>query len=136
MIPPILAPSAPLGVVAVADSSTSVSVTWSEPNMPNGIITRYEVTYTRNDVMDAAMQQMNITSGTTVQLLGLDEFSNYTISVRGFTVALGEVSDPVTVRTNEDGESEQTTLLTLPLHACDYTDGNRYYIRILWAGLM
>jgi hypothetical protein len=72
--------------------------------MPNGIITRYEVTYTRNDVMDAAMQQMNVMSGTTVQLLGLDIFANYTISVRGFTVALGEASDPVTVRTNEDGE--------------------------------
>jgi hypothetical protein len=54
--------------------------------------------------MDAAMQQVNVTSGTTVQLLGLDIFANYTISVRGFTNALGNASDPVTIRTNEDSE--------------------------------
>ena len=91
--------------MAVAVSSTSVSVTWSEPNMTNGIITRYEVTYIRNDVIDA-MEQMNATSDSTtmIQLFGLDRFANYTISVRGFTNALGDASDPVTVRTNEDSE--------------------------------
>ena len=65
--------SAPLAVVAEAASSTSVNVTWSPPSMPNGIITRYQVTYTRNDVMDAAN-----TSGpaTMIQLSGLEGFAN------------------------------------------------------------
>ena len=92
--------------MAEAASSTSVNVTWSPPSMPNGIIRRYQVTYTRNDVMDAAMQMMN-TSGpaTKIQLSGLERFANYNITVRGFTVALGEASDTATVRTNEDGES-------------------------------
>ena len=97
--------SAPLAVVAEAASSTSVNVTWSPPSMPNGIITRYQVTYTRNDVMDAAIQ-MTDTSGpaTMIQLSGLERFGNYSITVRGFTDALGEASDPVSVRTNEDGK--------------------------------
>ena len=73
--------------------------------MPNGIITRYQVTYTRNDVMNAAIQ-ITDTSGaaTMIQLSGLEIFSNYTITVRGFTVALGEESDPFTIMTNEDGK--------------------------------
>ena len=73
--------------------------------MPNGIITRYEVTYIRNDVV-GAMEQTNTTSDSTtmIQLLGLDIFANYTITVRGVTVAVGGASDPVTARTNEDGE--------------------------------
>ena len=98
-------PSAPLAVVAEAASSTSVNVTWSPPSMPNGIIRRYQVTYTRNDVMDATIQ-MTDTSGpaTLIQLSGLERFADYTITVRGFTVALGEESDAVTVRTNEDGK--------------------------------
>ena len=89
-----------------AASSTSVNVTWSPPSMPNGIIRRYQVTYTRNDVMDAAIQMTN-TSGpdTMIQLSGLERFANYAITVQGFTVALGDTSDPVSVRTNEDGES-------------------------------
>jgi hypothetical protein len=72
--------------------------------MPNGIITRYEVIYTRNDIVNAT-DQTRTTSGsaTMIQLLGLDIFANYTISVQGFTNALGNASDPVTVRTNEDG---------------------------------
>ena len=100
------APSAPLAVVAEAASPTSVNVTWSPPSMPNGIIRHYQVTYTRNDVMDAALQMTN-TSGPAIviQLSGLERFANYTITVRGFTVALGEASAPVSVRTNEDGES-------------------------------
>ena len=99
------APSAPLAVVAEAASSTSFNVTWSPPSMPNGIITHYQVTYTRNDAMDAAIQMMD-TSGpaTMIQLSGLERFANYTITVQGFTVDLGDASDPVTVRTNEDGE--------------------------------
>ena len=101
------APSAPLAVVAEAASSTSIIVTWCPPSMPSGIITRYQVTYTRNDVMDAAMQMAD-TSGpaTVIQLSGLERFANYTITVHGFTVALGEASDPVSVRTNEDGKHD------------------------------
>ena len=99
------APSAPLAVVAEAASSTSVNVTWSPPSMPNGIIRHYQVTYTRNDVMDAAIQ-MTGTSGpaTMIQLSGLERFANYTITVRGFTVALGDASGQVTIMTNEDGK--------------------------------
>ena len=68
--------------------------------MPNGIIRRYEVNYTRN----GATPQMMNTSGpaTMIQLSGLEIFAIYTITVRGFTVAPGDASSQVTVMTNED----------------------------------
>ena len=97
-----IAPSAPLDITAMASSSTAIDVTWTEPSMPNGVIRHYQVTYTRNDVMDAATQTINETS-TAVQLTDLEKFANYTIFVQGFTVELGEQSDSVTARTDEDG---------------------------------
>ena len=88
--------------MAMASSSTAIDVTWTEPSMPNGVIRRYQVTYTRNDVMDATPETVDETS-TAVQLTGLEKFTNYTIFVQGFTVELGEQSDSVTARTDEDG---------------------------------
>ena len=91
--------------MAEVTSSTSVDVTWNPPSMLNGIITHYEVNYTRNDVIDAALQMTNTPGAATmVQLSDLDIFANYTITVRGFTVALGDASSPVTVTTNEGGK--------------------------------
>ena len=90
--------------MAEVTSSTSVDVTWNPPSMPNGIITHYEVNYTRNG---AALQMVNTSgSATMIQLSGLEKFANYTITVRGFTVAMGEASDPVSVRTNEDSKHD------------------------------
>ena len=67
--------------------------------------------------MNAAMQ-MTDTSGpaTMIQLSGLERFANYTITVLGFTVSLGEESDPVTVRTNEDGKCNGVTQYIHLLH--------------------
>ena len=92
----------------MADSSTAVIVSWTAPSMPNGIITQYEVRYTRNDVENAVTQRMNVSSGTATQLSDLERFANYTVSVVAFTIAMGEESEAVTVRTNEDGESIRT----------------------------
>ena len=97
------APSAPLDVIAMASSSTAIDVTWTEPSMPNGVIRRYQVTYTRNDVMDDNLVTVNETT-TSVQLTNLEKFANYTIFVQGFTVELGNQSDSVTARTEEDGK--------------------------------
>ncbi|ORU94952.1 MAG: hypothetical protein A6F71_10080 [Cycloclasticus sp. symbiont of Poecilosclerida sp. M] len=71
--------------------------------MPNGIIRRYQVSYTRNDVIGDDTQTVNETT-TAVQLTDLEKFANYTIFVQAFTVELGAQSDPVTARTNEDGK--------------------------------
>ena len=90
--------------MAEASSSTSITVTWTEPSMPNGVIRRYNVTYFRTANGMSDMQQVSVTT-TTAELSGLDIFTSYTIFVEAFTVAVGAASDTVTEVTNEDGKS-------------------------------
>ena len=52
----------------------------------------------------AEVQQVTVTSGTTAELLDLDMFTNYTIFVEAFTIAVGARSESVTVMTREDGQ--------------------------------
>ena len=108
-----VAPSEPNDVTAVATSSTSVTVTWTEPSMPNGLIRRYIITYYRTDSGLTDSQEVNITSNdtTTAVLSGLDIFTNYTIFVEAVTVATGDMSERVTVMTDEDGESSKLHVL-------------------------
>ena len=99
-----VAPSAPNNVIATASSSTSITVTWAAPSMPNGVIRRYTVTYYRSGVGISDARRVDVTTSTRAELSGLSIFTNYTISVQAFTVSLGG-SSSVTRRTNEDGES-------------------------------
>ena len=74
----------------------------------NGIITMYEVMYQPLETFNGKIstQTMNV-SGTemSVFLIKLQEFVNYTISVRAYTcVGAGPYSDEVTVLTLEDGK--------------------------------
>ena len=89
--------------MATASSSTSITVAWTEPSMPNGIIRHYIVTHYRSVIGMSDAQQVTITSGTTAELTDLDVFTNYTIFVQAVTVAAGEMGGPVTVITSEDG---------------------------------
>ena len=52
----------------------------------------------------AEVQQVTVTSDTTAELLDLDMFTNYTIFVEAFTIAVGARSESVTVMTREDGQ--------------------------------
>ena len=72
----------------------------------NGVITMYEVMYTPLEDFDGTImtKTTNVTD-LSVLLTDLEEYVNYTISVRAFTSAgAGNYSDPVTVLTNEDGK--------------------------------
>ena len=99
------APSEPNSVVAVNSSSTSITVSWTAPSMPNGMIRGYTVTYYRSEVGMSDMAQEDVTSDiTSIELSGLEIFTNYTIFVEAFTtVGVGAPSDVVTVVTSEDG---------------------------------
>ena len=80
--------------------------------MPNGVLTKYEVTYTGvssvNPVPDSFFQLLSITvsaANTSLVLQHLVPYSNYTISVRAFTsVGPGKYSKGIEDRTEEDGE--------------------------------
>ena len=87
-------------------NSTSISVTWDEvpATEQNGIITSYNITYHsltenhRNSTkVDHPIRQVDLT--------GLREFVNYSITVFASTVkGDGPASVPVFVRTDEDSK--------------------------------
>ena len=95
-------------MTATANSSTTIAVMWDEVVSinQNGVITMYEVMYTPLEDFDGAI--MTRTTNVTVLsvlLMDLEEYVNYTISIRAYTTAgAGNYSDPVTVLTNEDGK--------------------------------
>ena len=102
--------SPPENVTVLVNSSTTIEVTWDivPPIDQNGIITMYEVMYQPLETFNGniSTQTMNV-SGTemSVILMELQEFVNYTISVRAYTsVRAGPYSDEVTVMTFEDSK--------------------------------
>ncbi len=94
-------------MTASASSSTTIEVTWDivPPIDQNGIITMYEVLYQPLETFDGAItaETMNVTE-LRADLTGLEEFVNYTISIRAYTsVGAGNYSSEITVLTLEDG---------------------------------
>ena len=108
MFPSPVPASPPENVTVLVNSSTTIEVRWDIvlPIDQNGIITMYEVMYQPLETFNGIIstQTMNV-SGTemSVILIELQEFVNYTISVRAYTsVGAGPYSDEVTVTTLED----------------------------------
>ena len=98
-------------MTATVLSSTEIEVSWEEvPAISrNGIIIMYEIQYKPLETIDGQISTdtVNITniSILSTDLTGLEEFVQYNISVRAYTsVGPGPYSDPVTVRTLEDGK--------------------------------
>ena len=108
--PSLLGPkSAPIDLTAMASSPTSIAVMWGEvlPRDQNRVITTYEVVYTALETFGgvAETNAVNVSgSNMSVDLTGLHEYVNYTISVRAFTdVGAGPYTDTVTELTHEAG---------------------------------
>ena len=101
--------SPPDNVNAVANSSTSIGVTWDMvPAIDqNGIITMYEVRYEPLETFGGQIQTQNmavLAPNMSVTLTDLQEFVNYNISVRAYTsVGEGPYSSEVTAMTQQDG---------------------------------
>lgn len=96
-------------MAALANSSTTIIVTWDiiPPIDQNGVITMYEVLYEPLETFGGAIQtQTRNVSGTemSVVLMNLEEFVNYSISVRAYTsVGEGPYGDEIREKTNTDG---------------------------------
>ena len=87
-------------------SSKSILVTWNEvpPADQNGIITSYNVTYQSLTENHSNSTTVNYTVRQ-VTLSDLKEFVNYSITVFASTkIGDGPASDPVYVKTDEDGK--------------------------------
>lgn len=91
-------------------SSTQIVITWDTvaPIDQNGVITMYQVLYQPLQTFGGAIgSQMVNVSGTEMSVLVADaeEYTNYTISVRPFTiVGEGPYSEGTIALTVEDGK--------------------------------
>ena len=96
--------ASPSNVEGHNTSSTSFFVQWSNVAAAdqNGVILSYTVTY--KALPDGSPQTKLVMAPTTqVTLMGLNEFTNYSITVFASTVkGDGNVSEPVIVITDED----------------------------------
>ena len=91
-------------------SSTSIDVMWDEvpPIDQNGVIMAYEITYTplKNFTGVIGINSTNVSgSDLSVSLVGLQEYVNYSIQVRAYSiVGPGPYSNPVIQITLEDSK--------------------------------
>ena len=72
-------------LIQTAATLTEISISWSPPTKPNGIITVYEIRYRESTSTDP----YNITNTTNTQysIVGLIPNTSYTIGVRAYTSA-------------------------------------------------
>ena len=101
-------------MVARPFSSTSIRVSWEEVllEQQNGNITHYEILYAPITMLETDLPQQELILFTTegpvftALLQNLDEYTEYSISVRARTVVGPGPSSPQVVnRTLEDGKS-------------------------------
>ena len=96
----------PVNVQGHNASSTSIWEDWETVPVAdkNGIILSYTVTYT---ALPGGISRMVVVSATTTHkaLMGLEEYTNYSILVFASTVkGDGNASDPIIVTTDEDSK--------------------------------
>nr|DBA31022.1 TPA: hypothetical protein GDO54_006937 [Pyxicephalus adspersus] len=94
--------SPPQNLVSTGVNATSISLEWSPPLEPNGIIILYEIIYTNSTVI---LSQN--TSSTSCTLTDLNPYTLYRISVRAYTMlGHGNQSTPVLpIKTSETAPS-------------------------------
>ena len=104
-------------MTATAVSSTEIEVSWEEvPAIDeNGLITVYEVLYTPLMTFEGQISSSTTnTSQLITTLTGLQEYVEYSISVRAYTsVGPGPYSDGVVERTFEDGKNIKNQVISV-----------------------
>ena len=105
------APNAPPSAIqGYNTSSTSIFVDWGDVPQPdqNGIIRFYTVTYTALEPNGTTKTQFVPAPTTQATLTGLNEYTNYSITVFASTSkGRGNISEAIIVITDEDGKFER-----------------------------
>ena len=82
-------------------TDTIVTLNWTEPAVPNGVVTGYVITVTKR--VTGEVFTVNATD-TEFEVTGLTPYTNYTFTVAAVNGAgVGNASNPVTVQTAEGG---------------------------------
>ena len=105
----------------MAESPTTIAVMWGEvpPIDQNGVITMYEVMYTPLETFGGTLESNStivLEPARSVNLTGLEEYVNYSISVRAYTsVGAGPYNVAMTVLTLQDSKCIVRTHYTLTI---------------------
>ena len=121
-------------------NTTAIRVKWSKPTEPNGIITTYELMYSKNGGNLVAVNYTTLMDSFSIVLNNLDPFSTYNIQVRAYTsVGAGNFTNrsvrtdpaPSSPPTNINATAITQTSLVLNWSPPDDPNGNieGYYIR-------
>ena len=99
------APGPPGSLFVNEINSTAINVTWSEPDVTNGIITSYEILYSVGNILDtdAISIPVVVTTNTSYQVIigGLDPFTMYSVAVRAYTrIGAGELTNTFSILTD------------------------------------
>lgn len=81
---------------------------WTAPEMPNGIIRDYQITYFPTANASSSTVLNTSSDGLEFNITDLEAFTNYSISILAITVASGEPSDVMIVLTNENSKYDNT----------------------------
>lgn len=103
-------PIPPMNVKASTLNSTSLNVTWDASNTTflRGILRKYRVIFTsKGTVFPTTTRNVTTTADTlNVVLNGLYKFTDYHIVITAITIADGNRSLPIIVRTDSDGKCD------------------------------
>lgn len=103
-------PEPPATVDADSPNSTSINITWTPPNITNGILLHYEVRYslTAGDCssgdVSSTTSVSNVALSLSTMIYGLKKYQYYCVFVRAFTSAGPGQYSSTRVRTDPDSE--------------------------------
>ena len=80
----IVVPTEPRSLTAVDSTDSTMTLSWMEPDMPNGIIIRYQVEYRVTSTDQSSILLQNATSLPTI-LTGLLPYTEYSFRVAAVT---------------------------------------------------
>ena len=101
----LTAPGPPGSLFVNEINSTAINVSWSEPDVTNGIITSYEILYSVGNIFDtdAISIPVDVTTNTSYQVIigGLDPFTMYSVAVRAYTrIGAGNLTNTFSILTD------------------------------------
>ena len=98
----LVAPTAPRSLIIVNVTNATVTLSWTPPDTPNGIITQYQIQYRRSD-SSSDYASLNITTDNlTYTVTGLTSDTEYVFRVIAFTVVgYGSLSNEITTLTSK-----------------------------------
>ena len=84
-----IAPSMPLNLTVTINNSTSVTLTWNTPAMPNGVIHNYTITLLDDNMNN---EQNKTVSNLMTVITQLTPNTSYVVNVSAVTVRSGDTS--------------------------------------------